>query len=115
MRGLAFVLSLPLALGSCSQPAEPPEISDVWTRDTVGGTVNAAVFMTIRSHADDRLVGASSPEIMFMVVVFPHPDGPSRATNDPWGTWSSRSLTATTPPGNSFVSASMRISATATA
>jgi copper(I)-binding protein len=39
----------------------PPEVKDVWTRDTVGGSANAAVFMTIRSQIPDRLVAASTP------------------------------------------------------
>jgi copper(I)-binding protein len=45
---------------ACVQPA-PLEVGDVWTRDTVGSTANAAVFMTIRSPAPDRLVAASTP------------------------------------------------------
>jgi copper(I)-binding protein len=54
---LALCLLLPLA--SCGQPAQV-EIKDAWTRDTVGGTANAAVFMTIMSPTADRLVGASA-------------------------------------------------------
>lgn len=57
MRILAFALLL--AVASCTKPAEL-EISDVWTRDTAGGTANAAVFMTITSPVEDRLVGAST-------------------------------------------------------
>src|SRR4051812_43282321 len=47
---------------------------------------------------------------MFMVVVFPHPDGPRRAMNAPSSTVSVRSFTATTSP-KIFVRFSMRISA----
>jgi copper(I)-binding protein len=54
----AFLLSFSLA--SCGQPA-PLAVSQVWTRDTVGGTDNAAVFMTITSPVADRLVSASTP------------------------------------------------------
>ncbi len=60
MKRLAFALALGLALAACGQPARP-EIRNVWTRDTVGNTANAAVFMTIRSSTADRLVAASTP------------------------------------------------------
>ncbi len=56
----AFALLLVAALAACGQPAQV-EIADPWTRDTVGGTANAAVFMTITSPAADRLVAASTP------------------------------------------------------
>src|SRR5262245_11420408 len=39
----------------------PLEVKDAWTRDTVGGSTNAAVFMTIRSPTADRLIAASTP------------------------------------------------------
>ena len=55
---LAFLVLLPLA--SCGQPVAP-EVKDAWTRDTVGGIENAAVFMTISSPVADRLVAASTP------------------------------------------------------
>jgi len=58
VRPLAFALLFPVA--ACVQPA-PLEVKDVWTRDTVGGRANAAVFMTIRSQAPDRLIAASAP------------------------------------------------------
>lgn len=45
---------------SCSRPATL-EVQDVWTRDSVGRTENAAVFMTIRSDSPDRLIAASAP------------------------------------------------------
>jgi copper(I)-binding protein len=47
-------------LAACGQPASP-EITDAWTRDTVGGTASAAVFMTVTSSTGDRLLGASTP------------------------------------------------------
>jgi copper(I)-binding protein len=51
-----------LPLAACAQPRPAgPEVKDVWTRDTVGGTANAAVFMTIASATADRLVAASAP------------------------------------------------------
>jgi copper(I)-binding protein len=52
------LLSLPVM--ACQQAA-PIEVKDAWTRDTVGGTANAAVYMTITSPSADRLVGASAP------------------------------------------------------
>lgn len=55
----AFLLALPLA--ACGQPAPEVQVTDAWTRDTVGGTANAAVFMTLASPAGDRLVAASTP------------------------------------------------------
>lgn len=55
---LALLSLLPLA--ACGQPARL-EVRDAWTRDTVGDTQNAAVFMTITSPISDRLVAASTP------------------------------------------------------
>ena len=56
----AFALLLATTLAACGQPAQV-EIADPWTRDTIGGTANAALFMTITSPAADRLVAASTP------------------------------------------------------
>jgi copper(I)-binding protein len=56
---LALVSMLSLPVLACSQAA-PIEVNDVWARDTVGGTTNAAVFMTIASPDADRLIGAST-------------------------------------------------------
>ena len=60
MRRLAFALFLLFPVVACVQPA-PLEVKDVWTRDTVGSTANAAVFMTISSPTPDRLIAASTP------------------------------------------------------
>ncbi len=60
MGRLALALLLVVPITACSQAA-PPAVKDAWTRDTVGGTANAAVFMTITSQAPDRLVSASTP------------------------------------------------------
>ncbi|WP_165356290.1 copper chaperone PCu(A)C [Sphingosinicella sp. BN140058] len=60
MRRPAAILSLLLALASCTRPAAL-EIEDAWVRDSVGRTANAAVFMTIRSQERDRLLSASTP------------------------------------------------------
>ena len=60
MGRLAFALLLSLPVAACQQSA-PLEVKQVWTRDTVGGTANAAIFMTIRSPSPDRLVSASTP------------------------------------------------------
>ena len=59
MKGTAFAV-LACSLASCSQSA-PLDVKDPWTRDTVGGVKNAAVFMTITSSTDDRLVSAATP------------------------------------------------------
>jgi copper(I)-binding protein len=60
MSRLVFALLLSLPLLSCSKPPSI-EVKDAWTRDTVGGTANAAVFMTISSQTPDRLIGAATP------------------------------------------------------
>jgi copper(I)-binding protein len=60
VRGLAFTVFLLLPIAACVQPA-PLEVRDVWARDTVGRSVNAAVFMTITSPTPDRLIAASTP------------------------------------------------------
>lgn len=59
MRRLALALFLSLPVAACVQPA-PLEVKDVWARDTVGGTANAALFMTISSPTADRLIAAST-------------------------------------------------------
>lgn len=75
MTRLAFALLLASSLAACGQPAQsdaaqsdaaqseaaPPEVAEPWTRDTVGRTDSAAVFMTITAPAADRLLGASTP------------------------------------------------------
>ena len=48
-----------LLIASCSQPTQV-EVKDPWTRDTVGRVANAAIFMTIKSSVDDRLLSAST-------------------------------------------------------
>ena len=58
MRKLAFALLL-LPVAACVQPA-PVAVKEVWARDTIGRTENAAVFMTITSPTPDRLLGAST-------------------------------------------------------
>ena len=60
MRRLVFAPFLLLPLAACGQTA-PPEVKDVWARDTVGSTANAAIFMAITSPTADRLVAASTP------------------------------------------------------
>ena len=60
MRRLALVLVLLFPIAACEQPASI-EVEQAWTRDTVGSTANAAVFMTITSPTADRLIAASAP------------------------------------------------------
>ena len=60
MRQLAFTLILAVPILSCAKPA-PLTVKDVWARDTIGSSTNAAVFMTISSQTPDRLVAASTP------------------------------------------------------
>lgn len=64
MKRLAVALLLAGSLASCSQPAAPeagPEIVQPWTRDTVGSTASAAIFMTITAPTADRLLAATTP------------------------------------------------------
>ena len=56
----ALALFSILAMTSCGTSSELA-VENVWTRDTIGRTANAAVFMTIQSGTPDRLVAASSP------------------------------------------------------
>ena len=60
MRRLAFALVPLFPIAACVQ-SSPLEVKDVWARDTVGGSANAAVYMTITSPTADRLVAASTP------------------------------------------------------
>ncbi len=59
MRRFALALALLLPAVAPAQPAQL-EMKDIWARDTVGSTANAAVYMTITSPAADRLLAASS-------------------------------------------------------
>src|SRR5664279_980425 len=55
--------------------------------------------LTTRDPIEIRpAVDSSSPATMRSVVVFPHPDGPSRVTNSPASTRRSMPSTATKPP-----------------
>jgi periplasmic copper chaperone A len=60
VRRLAIALFLSFALAACQQAA-PLEVKQLWARDTVGSTANAAVYMTITSPTPDRLIAASAP------------------------------------------------------
>jgi copper(I)-binding protein len=60
MRRFSLILALLLPAMAAGQPTQL-EIKDVWARDTVGSTANAAVYMTITSPAADRLLAASTP------------------------------------------------------
>ena len=59
MSRLIFALFVLLPLMACGQPGGP-RVKDAWTRDSVGSTANAAIFMTITSPTADRLLGAST-------------------------------------------------------
>jgi len=60
VKRFALALFLLLPVMAAAQPAQP-EVNDVWTRATIGGSANAAVFMTITSRIPDRLVAAWTP------------------------------------------------------
>ena len=60
MKRLALALILMGSLAACGPSAEV-QVQDAWARDTIGRTENAAVFMTITSPVEDRLVAASTP------------------------------------------------------
>src|SRR6266436_10263777 len=57
-------------------------------------------------------VMSSRPAIMFSVVDFPQPDGPTRMTNSPSVISRLKSLTASDPSGKRLVMCSIVISAT---
>jgi len=59
MRQLIFASSL--LLSTAAAQAAPLDVTDAWTRASIGGTTNAAVYMTITSAKPDRLVSASTP------------------------------------------------------
>lgn len=60
MKRMAAALALALLTLSCRQPPAI-ELSDAWTRDTIGSTAAAAVYLTIASPTPDRLLAASTP------------------------------------------------------
>jgi len=63
-RGVRNFGSMALVAGLVAgcQQAQPPsvEVEQAWSRDTVGRTATAAVFMTITSEEGDRLLGGST-------------------------------------------------------
>lgn len=68
MRKIAVVAALWLA-GCQQQQQEAPQahqqaagvkVEQAWTRDTIGRTANAAVFMTITTDSADRLIGGTT-------------------------------------------------------
>jgi copper(I)-binding protein len=63
-----------VSMAACGQPA-PLEVKDAWVRETVGGTANAAVFMTIASPVPDRLVAAATPAAKTTDLMTMHGDG----------------------------------------
>lgn len=60
MRKSVLAAMLGLSIASCARPAAV-DIKDAWARETIGSAANAAVFMTISSSSDDRLISASTP------------------------------------------------------
>jgi copper(I)-binding protein len=59
MRRLVLSLALSLPLVAAARPAQL-EVKDAWARPTIGGSENAAVYMTITSPKPDRLIAASA-------------------------------------------------------
>src|SRR5919198_4623029 len=57
-------------------------------------------------------VSSSRPAIILRAVLLPQPEGPTSTRNSPSSTWSVRSLTATVPSGNCFVTPSRVMLAT---
>ena len=55
------------------------------------------------------LVGSMSRLTIFIVVVLPHPDGPTRVTSSPSATSKDRSSTAMVPSSYRLVTCSNRI------
>ena len=60
MRRSAFALLPMVSAVSCGSPGEIT-VQNIWARDTVGRTANAAVFMKIESDVADQLIGADAP------------------------------------------------------
>ena len=60
MRRLLASALLLAPLAACGQPAAKVDVTDAWARATVAEQTSAAVFMTLASPTDDRLVGAAT-------------------------------------------------------
>src|ERR1700694_2882869 len=75
------------------------------------GAMLLPTFPPMRSSPSEM---SSSPAIMFSVVDFPHPDGPTRMTNSPSAISRSTWSTARAPSGKRLVTFSKTISATLT-
>src|SRR5688572_24421155 len=80
LRGLAVALVLLLPVAACTQPAEL-EISEPWARASAGEADTAAVYMTITSPSDDRLIGASTPAAARTDLMTMNADGATMGMN----------------------------------
>ena len=72
----------------------------------------ALLFTTLPPMRSSPSVMSSRPAIMFSVVDFPQPDGPTRMTNSPSAMSRLMSLTASAPSGKRLVTWSSTMSAT---
>jgi periplasmic copper chaperone A len=61
MKRFALALCLLLPTMAVAGPPAQLEVKDVWARDTIGGTANGAVYMTITAQAPDQLIAALTP------------------------------------------------------
>src|ERR1700693_764024 len=75
-------------------------------------SLGALLLTTCPPIRSSPSVMSSSPAIMFSVVDFPQPDGPTRITNSPSAMSRLMSFTASAPSGKRFVTWSRTISAT---
>ena len=75
-------------------------------------SLGASWLTTRPPMRNSPVVMSSSPAIMFRVVDFPQPDGPTRMTNSPSVMSRLTSSTATVPSGNRLLTWSRTISAT---
>src|SRR5215218_3191248 len=73
----------------------------------------AMLLTTLPPMRSSPSVMSSRPAIMFSVVDFPHPDGPTRMTNSPSAMSRLIRSTASAPSGNRLVISSRTMSATA--
>src|SRR5580700_4235254 len=75
-------------------------------------SLGVLLFTTWPPMSSSPEVMSSRPAIMFSVVDFPQPDGPTRMTNSPSAISRLKSLTASDPSGNRLVMCSSTIGAT---
>jgi copper(I)-binding protein len=58
---VAVLVLLAITLGAWAESSKQVEVAQAWARATPPGMTMGVVYLTLRSQADDQLLGASTP------------------------------------------------------